>query len=171
MLAGISVEHYTQLELGTVRGASDDALEAIARALQFDAVERVHLFDLVHAAKQRPTRSRRPRSEIRPGVQRMLDAITDGAAFVRKRPTRHPLREPARLRPLADAFTDPGRPVNLARFVFLDPRSRVFYRDWPDIADASAGSLRAEAGRDPYDRQLTELVGELSMRSPEFSTR
>src|SRR4051794_9713112 len=71
----------------------------------------------------------------------------------------------------ADAFAQPGRPVNLARFVFLDPRSRNFYTDWDGIADAGVGSVRAEAGRDPYDADLTHLVGELSVRSVEFRSR
>ena len=61
--------------------------------------------------------------------------------------------------------------MNLARFVFLDGRSRTFYGDWDGIADATVGSLRAEAGRDPYDRDLTDLVGELSTRSEEFRVR
>src|SRR5439155_21568843 len=62
LLAGISVEYYVQLERGSVRGVSEDVLEAVARALQLDEVERAHLFDLVRAAKQRTTR-RRPTPE------------------------------------------------------------------------------------------------------------
>ena len=73
MLAGISVEYYTQLERGSVRGVSEDVLDAISRALQLDDVERVHLFDLVRAAKQRPTRGRRTPERVRPGVQRVLE--------------------------------------------------------------------------------------------------
>src|SRR3954464_9370435 len=83
MLAGISVEYYTQLERGTVRGVSEDVLDALARALQLDDVERTHLFDLVRAAKQRPSRNRDAVERIRPSVQRVLDSMTDAAAFVR----------------------------------------------------------------------------------------
>jgi transcriptional regulator with XRE-family HTH domain len=171
MLAGISVEYYTQLERGTVRGVSDDVLEAIARALQLDDVERSHLVDLVHAAKQRPTRRSQPPENIRPSVQRLLDTITEAAAFVRN--GRLDILSANRLgyALYSEAFANPERPVNLARFVFLDPRSRVFYRDWGGIADAGVGSLRVEAGRDPYDQDLTELVGQLSMRSEDFRTR
>jgi hypothetical protein len=68
-------------------------------------------------------------------------------------------------------FLDPVRPANLARFIFLDQRSTEFYGDWDGIAHAAVGSLRAEAGRDPYDRALTDLVGELSTRSQEFRVR
>jgi transcriptional regulator with XRE-family HTH domain len=171
MLAGISVEYYTQLERGNVRGVSEDVLEAIARTLQLDDVERTHLFDLVRAAKQRPTRGKPVPQHVRPGVQRALDTITEAAAFVRN--GRLDILSANRLgyALYSEAFVDPTRPVNLARFVFLDPRSREFYRNWDGIADAGVGSLRAEAGRDPYDRDLTNLVGELSMRSEDFRAR
>jgi transcriptional regulator with XRE-family HTH domain len=171
LLAGISVEYYTQLERGSVRGASEDVLEAVARALQLDDVERAHLFDLVHAAKLRPTRRRPSPPRVRPGVQRVLDTLTESAAFVRN--GRLDILSANRLgyALYSEAFVDPTRPVNLARFVFLDPRSREFYGDWGGIADAGVGSLRAEAGRDPYDRDLADLIGELSVRSDEFRRR
>ena len=171
MVAGISVEYYTQLERGSVGGVSDDVLDAVARALQLDDVERTHLFDLVHAAKRRPARRRQPPRRIRPSLQLVLDSITGAAAFIRN--GRLDILSANRLGHAlyAEAFSNPERPVNLARFVFLDPRSRVFYRDWDEIADAGVGSLRAEGGRDPYDRELTELVGELSMRSDDFRSR
>jgi transcriptional regulator with XRE-family HTH domain len=171
LLAGISAEYYIQLERGNVRGVSDDVIEAVARALQLNDVERTHLFDLVHAAKQRPARRGQPPQQLRPTVQRVLDTITDAAAFVRN--GRLDILSANRLgyALYADAFANPERPTNLARFVFLDPRSRTFYGNWHEIADASVGSLRAEAGRDPYDRALTDLVGELSMRSDDFRIR
>jgi len=71
----------------------------------------------------------------------------------------------------SEAFANPDRPVNLASFVFLDHQSRTFYADWECIADAGVGSLRAEAGRDPYDCEFSDLVGELSMRSEDFRVR
>jgi transcriptional regulator with XRE-family HTH domain len=171
MLAGISAEYYVQLERGAVRGVSDDVVDAIARALQLDDVERTHLFDLVHAAKQRPTRRGQPAQQLRPSVQRILDTITDAAAFVRN--GRLDVLSANRLGEAlySEAFANPERPTNLARFVFLDPRSQTFYGNWDDIADATVGSLRAEAGRDPYDRELTDLVGELSTRRDDFRVR
>ena len=150
MLAGISVEYYTQLERGSVRGVSEDVLDAISRALQLDDVERVHLSDLVRAAKQRPIRGRHTTERVRLDI---LSANRLGYALY------------------SEAFANPERPVNLARFVFLDTRAREFYADWDGIADAGVGSLRAEAGRDPYDRDLADLVGELSLRSDDFRVR
>ena len=171
LLASISVEYYTQLERGKVRGVSEDVLEAVARALQLDEVERTHLFDLVRAAKRRPATGRRTPERVRPGVQRVLDSITESAAFVRN--GRLDILSANRLgyALYSEAFANPDRPVNLARFVFLDRQSRTFYADWEGIADAGVGSLRAEAGRDPYDRDLSDLVGELSMQSEDFRVR
>ena len=171
LLASISVEYYTQLERGNLRGVSEDVLEAVARALQLDEVERTHLFDLVRAAKRRPARTRRAPERVRPGVQRVLDTIGGSAAFVRN--GRLDILSANRLgyALYSEAFANPDRPVNLARFVFLDQQSRTFYKDWEGIADAGIGNLRAEAGRDPYDPDLTDLVGELSMRSEDFRAR
>lgn len=68
----------------------------------------------------------------------------------------------------SDVFRDPVRPPNFARFVFLDPRARTFYRDWEKAASDTVAVLRAAAGRDPYDRSPSDLVGQLSTRSDEF---
>lgn len=172
LLAGISVEYYTQLERGTVRGVSEDVLAAVARALQLDDIEQDHLVALVRTAKQQPGTRRSSRAqEIRPELQRVLDSMTEAVAFVRN--SHQDILSANRLGYAfyAEAFANPDRPVNLARFVFLDPAARDFYADWDGIADAAATNLRAAAGRDLYDRDLTDLVGELSMRSEEFSRR
>jgi transcriptional regulator with XRE-family HTH domain len=171
MVAGISAEYYTQLERGNVNGVSEDVLEAVVRALQLDDVERTHLFHLVRAAKQLPVKANQTMPDVRPGVQRVLDSMIDAIAFVRN--SRLDVLSANRLgyALYADLFANPQRPVNLARFVFLDPRARDFYVDWNGIADAAAFNLRATAGRDPYDRALTDLVGELSMRSEDFRQR
>ena len=68
-------------------------------------------------------------------------------------------------------FADPATPTNLARFTFIDPTAREFFVDWDDVANATVAILRTEAGRDPADRNLTDLIGELATRSDEFLTR
>ena len=172
MLAGISAEYYVRLERGNVRGVSEDVLEGIARALRLDEAERAHLFDLARAANTTGPPRRRPAQErVRPSVQRILDSIVGAPAFVRN----------ARLDVLAanrlgeafysELYADPVRPANSARFVFLNPRATGFFLDWETIADDAVGILRAEAGRDPYDRRLCDLIGELSTRSEEFRVR
>ena len=172
VLAGVSVPYYTRLERGDMEGVSESVLEALARALQLDDAERAHLFDLARAAG--PTARTRRRSaprQIRPSVQRILDAMTDAPALVQN----------GRLDVLAanrlgQALYSPmlansTPPVNHARFTFLDQRAQDFYPDWDRAANDGVALLRAEAGRNPYDRALTDLVGELSTRSPEFRVR
>ncbi len=172
LLAGISIEYYTRLERGNARGVSEVVLEGLARALQLDEVERAHLADLVRTANAaRPARRRATPQRVRPSVQRLLDSMTGTAAFLRNGRLDVLATNQLGYALYAPAFGDPVRPVNLARFVFLDPRSTEFYRDWDGIAHAAVGSLRAEAGRAPDDRALTELVGELSVRSQEFRQR
>ncbi len=172
LLAGVSVEYYTRLERGNLRGVSERVLDALAGALQLDEAERAHLFDLARTANATARTRRRPSPQrVRPGVQRVLDAMTEAPAWVRN--GRSDMLAANRLgRALySPVFDSPVRPANTARFVFLDPRATDFYRDWERIAHEMVGVLRAEAGRDPYDRGLTELVGELSTRSEAFRTR
>jgi transcriptional regulator with XRE-family HTH domain len=171
MLASISVDYYTQLERGNVRGVSDDVVDGIGRALRLNDVERGHLFALVRAAKQRPLPRRAAADRVRPAVQRVLDTMTESAAFVRNR--RLDMLGANRLgyALYSDAFAGARRPPNLGRFVFLDPRSRDFYWNWGQVADAGVGSLRAETGRNPDDRALLDLIDELSLGSEDFRDR
>jgi len=172
LLAGVSVDYYTRLERGNLNGASDSVLEALARALQLDDAERAHLFDLARAANAGGgiRRRRATPQRVRPGVQRVLDAITGAPAWIRN--GRADVLTTNRLgRALyAPVFEDPTRPANTARFAFLDPRATDFYADWEGTASDMVAVLRAEAGRNPYDRGLTDLVGELSTRSAAFRT-
>jgi hypothetical protein len=71
----------------------------------------------------------------------------------------------------APILADPRRPANGARFIFLDPAARDFFPEWDDIADNMAAVLRAEAGRNPHDKDLTDLIGDLSTRSEDFRRR
>lgn len=172
LLAGISIEYYTRLERGHASGVSEDVLEAIVRALQLDEAERAHLFDLVRAANTtRAPRRRPPQDRVRPMVQRILDAMSDVPAYVRN--GRLDILSANRLGTAlySELFAEPVRPANMARFIFLNPRAGDFFADWPGIANDAVAILRAEAGRDPYDRRLSDLVGELSTRSEDFRVR
>jgi transcriptional regulator with XRE-family HTH domain len=170
-LAGVSVEYYTRLERGNLQGASESVLDAVARALLLDDAERAHLFDLARAANERPTR-RRPAApqRIRPGIQRVVDAITV-PAWVRNGRSDFMASNRLARALYAPVFDGPVRRANTARFAFLDHRAKDFYVDWERTADDIVAVLRTEAGRDPYDRGLTDLVGELSTRSEDFRTR
>jgi hypothetical protein len=101
----------------------------------------------------------------------MLDAMTGAAAFVR-----NGRLDILAINPLGRAFyipvlDSPSRPANLARYCFLDPSAEEFYPDWENAADTTVALLRTEAGRDPHNRALTDLVGELATRSDAFRTR
>jgi transcriptional regulator with XRE-family HTH domain len=172
VLAGVSTEWYTRLERGHIAGVSDEVLEAVAYALRLDDAEQRHLFDLARAARPQRAQQRRLRPQVvRPSIQRLVDSMTAVPAFVRN----------GRLDILAinqlgaalyqPVFDDAVRPANLARFAFLDRRALTFYPGWDSLADATVAVLRAEAGRNPHQRALTDLVGELATTSTEFRTR
>jgi len=172
LLAGVSVDYYTGLERGNAGGVSETVLEALARALQLDEAERAHLFDLARAASTTsPTRRRPAPRRVRPGVQRMLDAMTGAPANVRN--GRMDILAANRLgyALYSEMFAGPRRPVNSARFAFLDRRATTFFVDWERVADDAVAVLRSEAGRNPYDRDLSDLIGELSTQSEHFRVR
>jgi transcriptional regulator with XRE-family HTH domain len=173
VLAGVSAPYYTRLERGNVHGVSESVLEALARALQLDDAERAHLFDLARAAQPTvPARRRRPaKQRVRPSVQYVLDAITGAAAFVRNDRLDLLAANGLGQALYSDVFTGAVRPPNSARFMFLDRRAHDLYRNWDRAADDVVAVLRAAAGHDPYDRDLSDLIGELSTQSPDFRVR
>jgi transcriptional regulator with XRE-family HTH domain len=170
LLAGISVEYYTRLERGHARGVSEDVLQAVGRALQLDDAELAHLLDLVRTANEArmPARRSPPARTVRPSVRRIVDALGDIPAFVRSPRTDILYANALGAALLSEHFRDPIRPPNSARFAFLDPRARRFYVDWETTTHDLVAALRGEAGRNPYDRALTDLIGLLSTRSEEF---
>ncbi len=170
LLAGVSVDYYARLEKGNLGGVSDSVLDAIARALQLNEAEREHLYDLARAAQAPANRPRRRATQVRPSVQRILDALTTAVAVVRTR--RLDVLAANRLgRAMYSLmFDNPANGANLARFTFLDPRATEFFPDWDLAANNTVALLRTEAGRDPHDRALTDLVGELVTRSDVFRT-
>ncbi|WP_086844288.1 helix-turn-helix transcriptional regulator [Amycolatopsis kentuckyensis] len=174
-LADVSVEYYAKLERGNLAGASPAVLEAVARALRLDDAERAHLLHLAQTAEGADVLSRpRQRAEkkwtLRRSLQWTLDAITAGPAFVNN--GRLDLLAGNRLARAfySDMYSGSSTP-NMARYQFLDPASRRFFADWDLAADITVDVLRTEAGRNPHDKGLHDLVGELSTRSDEFRGR
>jgi|GEM_PF-14586 len=173
MLADVSAEYYAKIERGHLAGVSDAVLESIARALRLDEAEREHLFNLARLANgaSTPVPKRRAKSWApRESLLRALDAVTGGPAFVR-----NGRMDILATNALGRAFYDrvfeaPGR-GNLARFCFLDERAREFYPSWEAAADVTVAILRTETGRDPRDKRLHDLIGELSTCSDAFRTR
>jgi transcriptional regulator with XRE-family HTH domain len=170
-LAGVSVEYYKRLERGNLSGVSDMVLEALARALQLDDAERAHLIDLARAAGPAPAQRRRPvQQRVRPVIQRILDQM-GAPAIVHNARADYVAANPLGRALYAPVFESREQPANSARFTFLDPAAVDFYMDWEQVASDLVAHLRSEAGRNAYDRGLSDLVGELSTRSDEFRTR
>ncbi len=172
LLAGISSEYYTRLERGSATGVSESVIEGIAQALQLDEAERAHLLQLIHTAgAARAPRGRPAQQQVRTTVQRVLDSMVGSPAFVLNG-RGDILAANALGRALfSPIYADPASPPNTARFVFLDQSATEFFRDWDKVANDTVALLRAEAGRDPYDGELSVLIGQLSTRSEEFRVR
>lgn len=170
MLAGVSVDYYIRMERGSLTGASDSVLDSLAVALRLDDAERDHLFALAHQSHSTLTRRKRSTAvTVRPVLQQVLDAIIDAPAWIRN--GRHDILA---MNPLARALyspvlAEPRRPANTTRFVYLEPEAaQEFFVDYEQITRDAAAMLRLEAGKNPHDKALIELVGELSTQSGLF---
>lgn len=173
LLAGVSVDYYARLERGQLAGASGEVLDAVARALQLDEAEHQHLLDLAsNTTARHPRRTR----------QAAVPALSDAAMSILKGMSGIPAYvRTSRMDILATnelcqalyggALDEDKLPLNLARYLFLDPHSRGFYLDWDSVADDAVGALRMQVGREARDRALSDLIGELSTRSDEFARR
>ncbi|MCU1566626.1 MAG: family transcriptional regulator [Pseudarthrobacter sp.] len=178
-LAGVSTDYYTRLERGSLRGVSDSVLEAVASALLLDEAERAHLMDLARTANTRTRRTpRRPAQQrVRSGVLRLLDGMTSVAALVQNGRSDVLAANLLGRALYADVFNStasfgpdrPGRLPNQARYLFLDPGAGDLYPDWNAVAATTVAMLRSESGRNPHDRALNELVGELTTGSGQFA--
>lgn len=173
MLAGVSVDYYTKLERGNLAGTSESVLDAIARALSLDEAERDHLYNLARAAGPSGKAQRRPLQSgaVRPTLQFMLDAITAAPAFIGNHHMDIVAANQLAYALYSEMYRGSTRPANHSRFIFLDPRARDFYPNWELAANTNVAILRTQSGRNPFDKRLADLVGELSVRSEEFRTR
>ncbi|MGW6275431.1 helix-turn-helix domain-containing protein [Streptomyces sp. NPDC055060] len=162
-LAGISVDYYVRLEQGRATQPSPEVLDALARALGLDAAERGHLATLA-ADRRDPA----PTARLSPLLRRILDAMGEFPAFA----TDHRLDVVAwnglGAELMGGLAAPPRRDRNNARFLFLDPASRVLHPEWEDRAAEAVGQLRVASGRSPEDTELVALIGELAARSADF---
>ena len=172
LLSGMSVDYYTRLERGDLSGVSDSILDSLARALQLDDAETAHLHDLARAANASPV-ARKPRKRpggdtLRPSIQRLLDAITEAPAIIRNNYYDYVAANRLGRALYAPVFAE--HVPNSARFAFFNPAAQDFYPDWDKVVREFVAAMRGDAGRNPYDKRLTDLVGELSTRSQTFRT-
>ncbi|WP_129660899.1 helix-turn-helix transcriptional regulator [Rothia uropygialis] len=178
MLSGVSADYYTRIEKGDLTGVSDEVLDALARALQLDEDETAYLYDLARAAR-RPARARRQSrttASLPQNLQLLIDSMSS-LPVIALSWRLDVLAANALGRALFDVvYSSPTRrsavsAPNMAAFVFLDPAAADFYADLDDAAATCVKILRAQAGATPHDKQLTQLVGELSTRSEDFRAR
>lgn len=171
LLAGMSSEYYKRLERGNAKGVSEAVIEGVSRALQLDEAERSHLYELIrsanagtHPGRRRPTR----KPQINSNLQQTIDAMSTVPVFVQNGRLDAVATNRLGRALFSEMFDGSEQPVNAARFVFLNAKAQSFYQDWESNTRQIVALLRAEAGRSPYDRQLSDLVGELSTRSDLF---
>jgi transcriptional regulator with XRE-family HTH domain len=173
LLAGVSPQYYVRMERGDATAVSESIIDGVAHALQLDAAERAHLMHLLRTAgtplKARPAGPVAHR--VRPTIQRIVDSMHGTPAVVLNGRLEIVAANDLGRALFSPVYADPdGTPSN-ARFVFLDAHARTFFREWETVANDTVAILRAEAGRDPHDRNLSDLVGQLSTRSDEFRSR
>ncbi|MBT0768650.1 helix-turn-helix domain-containing protein [Kineosporia sp. J2-2] len=170
MIAGVSVEYYTRLERGNLRGVSPGVLDALGRALRLDPVEREYLHDLARLATvpARPATPVAPPGPVPPALLQIIEGMPHLPAYVANHRMDVLACNSLGRALYAPLWSTAGNEGNLARFGFLDPAARSFYPDWAEMARFAAGFLRRETARDPGDQQLAALVAELSARSQDF---
>jgi transcriptional regulator with XRE-family HTH domain len=171
LLAGMSAEYYKRLERGNATGVSEAVIDGVSRALQLDEAEHAHLYELVRTANAGAHPQRRKSSrktQLTAGMQQTIDAMSTVPVFVQNGRLDFVAANRLGRALFSEMLDTPRPPANAARFVFLDPKAQTFYQDWEGNTRQIVAILRAEAGRSPYDRNLSDLVGELSTRSDLF---
>jgi transcriptional regulator with XRE-family HTH domain len=165
-LAAISTDYYTRLEQGRI-SASGPVLAALARVFRLTDDQRTYMYELTGKTATAKPRRRAPQ-KVKPHMQRILDHITDSPAIVMT-----PIHDILAWNPLAAALMIdfgevPEQERNFLRLIFTDPRMRALYPDWEGFARAVITYIRMEAAREPDDPRLAELIGDLSIRDPQF---
>jgi transcriptional regulator with XRE-family HTH domain len=164
-LAGVSADYYVRLEQGRERHPSEQVIDALARALQLDDDATAHLHELARPAPRRRRAARRT-ERVRPELLRLMEAWPNTPAMVTGRHL-DVLAANSLATALHGGF---ARGTNLVRSLFLDPAARERYPDWDEVTKDTVAALRASVGPDLDDPHLTDLVGELSLKSERFRT-
>ena len=172
MLAGVSVDYYTRIERGNINGVSESVLNAIMRVLNLDEIEQNYLLNLAGQGGSHKPRARKPvTTQVRPGLIRLIDAMPGSPSYIRDNKLGILAANPLAAELFAVMGDLNSGEVNVARFFFLDSRAPEFFVDWSKVAGDTVGVLRAQASKDPFDRELTDLIGELCTRSEFFASK
>ncbi|MFI0242529.1 helix-turn-helix transcriptional regulator [Streptomyces sp. NPDC016845] len=169
-LAGISIDYYVRLERGKETRPSPAVLDSLARALHMDDQEHQHLRELAaRAARYAPEPPPAPSRTVRPHLRLLLESLRPNPAYVISRSMDLLAWNPGGLALYAGLEDWPAKHRNLARYLFLHPASRALFTDWDRQITACVARLRAVAGTAPDAPDLTNLVGELLLKSPDFA--
>ncbi|MGW1027859.1 helix-turn-helix transcriptional regulator [Streptomyces sp. NPDC002577] len=169
-LAGISIDYYVRLERGKETRPSPSVLDALARALHLDDAEHQHLRELAaRAARYAPEPSPPPSRTVRPHLKLVLETMRPSPAYIVSRSMDLLAWNPGGLALYAGLADWPATQRNLARYLFLHPTARTLFPDWENQVRGCVARLRALAGTDPDAPDLTSLVGELLLKSPDFA--
>ncbi|MDT0413224.1 MULTISPECIES: helix-turn-helix transcriptional regulator [Streptomyces] len=169
-LAGISIDYYVRLERGKETRPSPAVLDSLARALRMDEREHQHLRELAaRAARYAPEPPPAPSRTVHPHLKLLLASLRPHPAYVISRSMDLLAWNPGGLALYAGLDDWPAKHRNLARYLFLHPAARELFTDWERQVTGCAARLRAVAGTAPDAPDLTQLVGELLMKSPDFA--
>ncbi|MCX4648559.1 MULTISPECIES: helix-turn-helix transcriptional regulator [unclassified Streptomyces] len=169
-LAGISIDYYVRLERGKETRPSPAVLDALARALHMDDQEHQHLRELAaRAARYVPEPPPSPSRTVRPHLKLLLESLRPNPAYVISRSMDMLAWNPGGLALYAGLDDWPLKQRNLARYLFLHPAARELFTDWDRQITGCVARLRAISGTAPDAPDLTSLVGELLLKSPDFA--
>jgi hypothetical protein len=166
----MSADYYARLERGKEMHPSPTVIDALARVLGLAPEEHEHVRALAaRAARQTPEPTRVPNRTVGPGIQLLLDSLRPNPAYVLSRTGDVLAWNPSGLNLFPGIDSWPVNQRNVARYLFLHPASRALFADWDQHIHTCVASLRALAGTDPHAPDLTELVEELMLKSPDFA--
>ncbi len=167
MLAGMSVDYYTRMEQGRIKHASDAVVNGLCKALRLNETERGYLFSLFSPRAGRPIAQKRS-TKVRPILRQMMDQMDGTAAFVIGVGMDVLAMNGLAKALLHDFTTETGLSRSLARWAFLTSEGQAFYLDWDAAAADMAAIIRRDSTSHPNDRELNELIGELTVKSDRF---
>lgn len=169
-LTGISIDYYVRLERGKETRPSPSVVDALARALRLDDAEHQHLRELaVRAARYAPEPPPAPSRTVRPHLKQLLETMRPNPAYIVSRSMDLLAWNTGGLALYAGLADWPATRRNLARYLVLHPAARELFPDWDIQIRACIARLRALAGTAPDAPDLTSLVGELVLKSPDFA--
>jgi len=165
-LAGVGVTWYTWLEQGRPIRASVQVLDAVARTLRLDPVERQHLFRLAEIPDPAPAAA--ASQLLSPQIQAILDQLVPMPANVVTERF-DILAWNAAYATLFPPPADPRQERNSLLYCFTQPACCTAIENHADQQAALVAQLRAAYGRHVGDPAWTGFIRRMEAASPEFA--